>query len=73
MKLGIYLYTNPFGKIYNFILLIGKNNYSRYDYTNLTTKHSSSFQPRSVMANNLKLIHECDPDKAIDLYPEYFI
>ena len=73
MKLGIYLYTNPFSKIHNYILVIGKNNYGRYEYTDLITKYSSSFQLRSIMANNLKLIHECDPDKATDLYPEYFI
>ena len=74
MKLGIYLYTNPISGIPPYyILLIGKNKYNTYEYIDLTTKYLNWFQPRSIMANNLKLIHECDPNKAIDLYPEYFI
>ena len=76
MKPGIYLSTRYFRKIRKvctYILLIGQNKYGRYDYTDLTTKYSGSFQPHSIMADSLNLIHECNSDKAIDLYPEYFI
>ena len=74
MKPGIYLYSNPISERYPYyILLRGKNKYSGYDYIDLVTKYSSSFQAHSIMANNLTLIHECGPDKAKDLYPEYFI
>lgn len=73
MKLGIYLYTNPFDKKYkHYILVTDKDDYG-YNCINLTTKYKNWFQARSLVANNLKLIHECDPNKAIDLYPEYFI
>ena len=71
MKPGIYLSTR--NKVCTYILVIRKNKYGSYDYTDLTTKYSGSFQPHSIMADSLKLIHECNPDKAIDLYPEYFI
>ena len=73
MKLGIYLYTSPFGGKYkHYILVTNEDNYG-YNYIDLTTKNKGWFHLRSLVAHNLKLIHECDPDKAKNLYPEYFI